>query len=596
MFNFNNLQSNTVNLIFLGIFFFLGLLYINIIPPMQSPDEHDHLKRAYMLSMGEILMENKEGESTGAYIDTGLMQFINAYVGIRLNYDNKVTSQTVINAKKIEWAGERVFSNAPGVGYYFPGIYLPQALALRLGQSFDLNVHQSYYLARLFNLLTVTLILGAAILLLSPSLPILGFLLIPLVLFQSSSTTQDGIAIALVVLIVSLFQKLLRENTCDGKLFSILTIALFVVLTSRINLFPLIALPFLLAIRFRLVYMWGASAGLLIIVLAWLLIAMSTVVDNRVDSNLSVVTLLLHYMARPWEFLAILFQSLFDDGHGDFYFKSFVGTLGWLETVLTNKTIRTIWIGLLLLVILAATPSIFRKHRFESLSLMVIAITSFLLTFFLLLITWTPHPAILIEGVQGRYLWFSALIFVMAFCAPLNSLSRVKKYFALIILLVMMVINLMTVSNTLINRYYLSSQVVEMATLNEQKEFKNEPFVFIETSPEFLDHNGFIDKITIRANEIDIIGWGMFSNEVKQFGLVNVNGISATYKTIERTDVMQIMKDSDLRLAGFQIILKMNEIEFEAFAEANGCIMTIDGKFGEYKLMGSPSLPYYRCP
>src|SRR5690349_6541565 len=51
--------------------FVLARLFGSLVPPLQSPDEFNHLKRAYLLSQGEILATTV-GDVTGGNVDTGL--------------------------------------------------------------------------------------------------------------------------------------------------------------------------------------------------------------------------------------------------------------------------------------------------------------------------------------------------------------------------------------------------------------------------------------------------------------------------------------------------------------------------------------------
>ena len=45
-----------------------------LIPPFQSPDEFNHLKRAYLLSKGDIFLKSKD-HPTGGNSDPGLLDY-----------------------------------------------------------------------------------------------------------------------------------------------------------------------------------------------------------------------------------------------------------------------------------------------------------------------------------------------------------------------------------------------------------------------------------------------------------------------------------------------------------------------------------------
>lgn len=595
MFNFNNQTSSWCYLLFLSVFFIFGSLYLQMVPPFQSPDEQDHLKRAYMLSKGEIAMVNVEGESTGAYIDKGLLSYMNAYLTIPSSSYQKLNAEIVDSTAIINWTGERALSICPGVNYYFPLVYAPQAFGLMVGQALDLSVHNSYYLARIFNLVTITLILGAILILLSPSLPLLGFLLIPLVLFQSSTTTQDGLAIALVIFAISAFKKLMRDETINKNIFYTLIVSLFVIITSRINLLPLLLIPFLISYRFKHRWLWLCSIVLLSVVIAWLIYALLTTIDNRVERDVSTSQLLFHYITQPWDILILTIKSVFHNQLGGFYLKSFVGILGWLDTPLPNGAIITIWLCMVTLVVISISMPLIKNNKVESISLLIIAIASFFLTFFLLLITWTPHPANLIQGVQGRYLWFPFILIVMATCSSFSEISFNKKIIAAVILIVLVAINTSVVTKTLIERYYLTnlSLINSPILKSNKKEFTNESVVFSKLISSVETVGGFIDTIMINEQAVVIRGWGLFSSEEKEFAVINSVEESFMAKTIVREDVVKAMKNPDLYLSGFELTFNMTEAEFLSFLKINPCIVTIDKKYGLHKLLpGNPSLSY----
>ena len=70
------------------------------------------------------------------------------------------------------------------------------------------------------------------------------------------------------------------------------------------------------------------------------------------------------------------------------------------------------WIagGLLLCMVMGTSLPANKRDAVFRLSLLAIAALSFLLIFFALLVTWTPHPAHVITGVQGRYFLVPALL------------------------------------------------------------------------------------------------------------------------------------------------------------------------------------------
>ena len=184
------------------ILFFATVLFLmlnSLIPPFKSLDEQDHLKRAYLLSKGALLLTTPAGTDSGGYIDSGLLEYQDRYLTLTQieQPSAKITLDYIEDAKRIEWSGDRVFSYAPGTGFYFPLAYLPQASALFIGEHLGLSIHDSYNLARLLTFLASVLVVVVAFRLYPPNLLTLALLLVPMTLFQFVSTSLDSITIAL---------------------------------------------------------------------------------------------------------------------------------------------------------------------------------------------------------------------------------------------------------------------------------------------------------------------------------------------------------------------------------------------------------------
>src|SRR5688572_14069951 len=96
-------------LFILFMLFLLGSFFSSLIPPFQSPDEQDHLKRAYFLSKGRIAMVTPSGQSTGGLIDTGLHSYIASFHYITGNQFKKLTAGVQQKAELIRWSGEETF-------------------------------------------------------------------------------------------------------------------------------------------------------------------------------------------------------------------------------------------------------------------------------------------------------------------------------------------------------------------------------------------------------------------------------------------------------------------------------------------------------
>ena len=125
------------------------------IPPMQSPDENQHVARAYLLAHGDLTLSTLPSRNSGGWVDGGLVSFINGYMTLPGHPARHLSASERAQLDNTPWQGEgsRVYFEIPGTGYYLPLAYLPHAVGLRAGEWAGLSVDRSYRLARMAVLL-----------------------------------------------------------------------------------------------------------------------------------------------------------------------------------------------------------------------------------------------------------------------------------------------------------------------------------------------------------------------------------------------------------------------------------------------------------
>jgi len=229
--------------------FFVLLLFAtcnflsSLIPPFQSPDEFEHITRAYLFGKGVIVLDTPKNETSGGMIDSGLARYMDAFSALPFHPERKISVAELDAAKKIKWSGTKEFKRAPGMAFYFPAIYSVHALALGIGEHLDLSVDGSYKLTRLMILLAVCCLLYGSFRLYPPSYLVLALLLIPMSLFQFSSASLDGIATALSIFIVSAFLRIATDKEHSAVwIFYVLVVVWLIVASSRVQQFSLIIL------------------------------------------------------------------------------------------------------------------------------------------------------------------------------------------------------------------------------------------------------------------------------------------------------------------------------------------------------------------
>lgn len=426
------------------------LVLWQVIPPFQSPDEFDHLKRAYLLTRGVFILETPVGGRSGGMIDQGLLDYMHFYHHLPAHMTEKVTDTMTHDAKQIRWAHQESFSSASGTGYYFPLIYAPQSLALALGEWMDVSIATSYDLARLFVLISVSFLLWAAFTCYPVPPWVLATLFLPMTMFQCASASLDAMAIALSVFSMAAFLKVMcGRSSSHVMLFYAALITLSIVVSSRVNLFPLFVLPLYVAYAMRRVDAAVCTLAMVALNLWWAAVAAKTTVHGAIVLEQPVREIVIYYMthlAALWDVLYATTTQIPGWGAG------FIGVLGWLDTPFSIPVYILLVAGYVCIVYLSAFNGLFKKDLAIPLLLIVASGASVCITLAALLITFTPHPATMITGVQGRYFLIPVLMLAYAFSEQPDG----RRYGAGVYFLVIIfnAVALLSTANLLIDRYY----------------------------------------------------------------------------------------------------------------------------------------------
>jgi uncharacterized membrane protein len=428
------------------------LLLSSVIPPLQSPDEHDHIERAYLFGKGVVVLDRPEGKSSGGYVDTGLLDFLSSYQP----WQDRLSAEDVSRASDIRWSGQRVFDPSPGTGYYFPMIYLPQTLGLLVGEWLDLSIDHSYGLARGFALIAITLLLYSAFKLYPPNPLVLALMVMPMTLFQISSASLDGVSTALAIFSISAFMRIASDKHSSATWVQYaLALALAVLGSSRVHTLPmllLLAATFFYTKNKRSLFSFLAASAF---VFGWTLFALKTTVDFRVTIGESTSNILLFYLHDPIRFFLVVGQTLANGDLREFYYKSFLGILGWLDVAFPDRHYTYFSILIALIALLSACFWRIKNDWPQRLLLVAVSTISVLFIFFALLVTWSPHPAMEISGVQGRYFLVPSLIFAYAVSGNKGLFSNIRLRIASSLVFFLFLFSLYSSIDIIISRYYL---------------------------------------------------------------------------------------------------------------------------------------------
>lgn len=417
----------------------VGSVLSVVVPPLKSPDEGDHVRRAYLFSQGYWLLESlpcgdgggavgasepcKNGKSmSGGRVDNGLGAYLAEFYP-RDGLERSETEMGRAHGRQYRWEHQENFVYAPGTGYYFPLIYAPQALGLAVARILDLSIDDSYYLARFVTLLSTLSVLLLAFRVYPVPAAVVGVFLLPISLFQAVSLSIDGFSMAWAALAVACFMRFseTREKTAS-TLFIWMAFSVLMVGASRAHLASMVLMLFWAAWLHRSRTGWAVAIGTTLAICVWYGVAIPSTIDLRIQRSYTIGDQLKYYLESPAMLLEVLRATLVDPGRQFAYLSSFVGEFFNLPL----RRNEVFFLAALLGAVVVASPALLGEWQRQVLSrgvLIITAVSGAILAFLAMLLTWTPHPATVVEGVQGRYFLIPCMLLLLAFCsweAPRN--------------------------------------------------------------------------------------------------------------------------------------------------------------------------------
>ena len=120
------------------------LAIFSIVPHAQSPDEGAHMMRAASLAHGNIVLQS-DGKTIGDVINNGQLEYYGKLSSLAFHPEKKVT--TLENLREIRYSDSYTRCDFSSSAVYFPGSYIPQAVAILVGEKFHLKVWRVVNLA-----------------------------------------------------------------------------------------------------------------------------------------------------------------------------------------------------------------------------------------------------------------------------------------------------------------------------------------------------------------------------------------------------------------------------------------------------------------
>lgn len=411
------------------------LLAMNLVfAPLHAPDDYDHLQRAYTLAHGSLWPVTIPDHSSGGMIDAALSEMIERQKPAIFNWPREGPLRQSLglspsDRSAMHWSEEKAFSEFPGAASYMPLLYAPQSAAIWAGERFGLTLERTTLLARLANgftgvaLVTVALAccpLGAASMLL--------ILLLPKTLVQFASNSADPTLHAIMVcIVVFCIKSVVGGWTPRTRHFVLAAAGLFIIAGARPPLLVLTLLPLWVAWRHRNMAAVAVLFSAALLVAAWFAAVLPLIIDLRCGPTEPLASKMLTFFQQG---PSLISQSVWV--HKTYYFKSFVGELGWGSGQEGRLNEVPMWIYLTSIPMIgyAAAVDGNKRSTFPMVLRSVMLLCSLgmvVATFASLYGLCTIPGSPVIGGVQGRYFVAPALLGMVALTGCWRPLPRLER-------------------------------------------------------------------------------------------------------------------------------------------------------------------------
>lgn len=476
------------NLYFLYIFL-TGLVFVFLVPPFQKPDEENHFYRAVSLSSGQFFCNKDENSSYFKIPEKYFLLSRNLNSSeIHFDYNKKFLYKNLYVNSRDENSVDKImrwekYCNLPFTTYI---IFVPSVLVGNiLGSSLI-----SFYLCRLvLAIIFIFSIVWSYRRLANTRFRwvVVFYSLIPIVVQQVTSIGYDYVQLSIAPI---LFALIVAINKKDGnkKDFIIFCLLMFILQIAKPGyyLFSLVyfLIPRNLVAKDIKSYLVKTSIYLMLCFIPG--IAFARLYSGAfVTPSLFNPSLQLDFLRDPL-FTYTLFINTFNK-YSDFYFKSSIGLLGWLDYGLPY------YFYLLPLVVFGLLSGYlykdsFFKNTINKFFILGLSIFSTILFIFLTVyLSWNSIGSREIVGIQGRYFVMFIPFLILFFSSAIRMLHD-NKTIRKIAFVVFGIVMLNDIIFAVYNRYYNYSGILGDPThaFSLSKENNENNFKTIKESQRFI--------------------------------------------------------------------------------------------------------------
>ncbi len=423
-------------------------------PPYQSPDELNHFFRAYQVAHGRFF------GGSGGFVPVAVEQLYGYASTLPFHSNERYTSSEQAGAAKVQWTDTLKYEDFPNTQAYAPTGYIPQALAILLGQAMRASALRTLILARMLNG-------GVAITLCTISLfwcrggkvVMFAVLLLPMTLSLFASASQDAALISCACLAFGMISRQIDAGTSLSVCQTlVVSVSLLVMALGRPPYAILVSALFIPGLLFRgqKIHSWVTglvlSGSVIMVTLFWWAaylfstksLAKPSSIYGVFDAKLQLINLLHH----PAIFIQLCESATKQSA---FILFSTIGILGWLDTVMPFSYYFAI--SLVLMVCCFAEMNRGLKFK-KGLSALILTAAFFSAAgvFFIQYLIWSPVGSPVIYNLQGRYL-IPSLIAASVGLPSSDDSQTIYRYSTVFVVLAQL-LTMVQLPRAILARYY----------------------------------------------------------------------------------------------------------------------------------------------
>jgi uncharacterized membrane protein len=224
----------------------MGVFYIFVMPPFQTPDEPNHFQRIYQITQGRYLGEVSEDKTNiGGQMPKGILDCYAPFEYLK-HYTDRTIRLDTIKAHLFEPIRSRdlIFSPFPNTARYAFTAYLPQSITIFILDSLNVPPLLWMYACRFSTFLIWLTLLNWAIRITPVYKELFMFLsLLPTSLTANASLSADVMSNGLAFVIFALFFKFKTEKTnLTYQKVLLFTFLMLLISWQKVVYFPLLFL------------------------------------------------------------------------------------------------------------------------------------------------------------------------------------------------------------------------------------------------------------------------------------------------------------------------------------------------------------------